>query len=117
MISDLSLGKKIVLIGFLRAIITLLILIPIIAIFSDVSGNKLTVVAIVLFAVVVIGEVLVTVIMQRTFQNSLNPVIEFSHHLSEGDFTTKLETIETRDALGHLVTAQNAMVASLSVII
>ena len=117
MIRNLSLGKKIVLIGLIRAVISLAILIPIIASVTDVSGGNLLLVGIVLFGVVFLGEGLAVLGLQGTVNRSLEPIIRFSHDVSEGDLATHLERKDTDDAIGTLVAAQNTMVGNLRLII
>jgi len=116
LIKNLGLHKKIVLIGMARALFSLCLLLPILAIFTDMSGNTLAAVSVVLFFGVFLGELLVVLGMQKTVDRALDPIVQFSHEVAEGDLSGRLERVSS-DSIGNLARAQNAMVDGLRVII
>jgi methyl-accepting chemotaxis protein len=113
---NLSIRNKISLICIAGAILSLAIVLPLLAVFTDLATKHLLVSSIVLIVGVFAGELLVSTVVQRTFESSLKTVIDFSNAVSEGDMTTHLDS-RTQDVIGRLAAAQNAMVEGLRLII
>lgn len=116
MTREFSIKRKIILIGFLRAALSIAIVVPLIIAFTDVRGSDLAIVVAVLIAGVFLGEYFVVWGIQRAVVNALNPVIEFSRALSRGDLSQKMDK-RSADVIGQLVDSQNAMVEGLRVIL
>jgi len=116
LIKNLSIKWKTVLIGILHGAISLVIVIPLLVAFTDLSSTGLTYVSVLLLVVVLMGETIYVWFIQRAFNSALNPVIDFSHSVAEGDLTTHLDR-RSNDVIGKLVVAENAMVDGLRVIL
>ena len=116
MLSNLALWKKIVLIGLLRVLVSLCIIIPILAVLTDTSNAKLALIGVVIFVVILVGEMVGGMFMLRTIRRSLTPAINFSNSVAEGDLTNHLDQ-QSFDAIGRLAMAQNAMLDGLRLII
>lgn len=112
----LSIRQKVLLIGLARVIISLAIIVPLVAAFTDISGSDLTIFIGVLLAGVVAGEIVVTLGIQRSVRTALRPIIDFSRALSMGDLSGRLEK-RSGDIVGQLVDAQNSMVDGLRLIL
>jgi methyl-accepting chemotaxis protein len=115
LLQSLSIKQRILLIGLGRAIFSLAIVIPLVAVFTNISGGDLAIVGVVLFVGVFLGELMVVWAMQRTVENALRPVIDFSHELSMGDLSRHLEKTSS-DVIGELVESQNMLVDGLRII-
>jgi methyl-accepting chemotaxis protein len=113
---NLSIRNKISLICIAGAILSLAIVLPLFAVFTDLLTKHLLISSIVLIVGVFAGELLVRTVVQRTYESSLKTVIDFSNAVSEGDMTTHLDS-RTQDVIGRLAAAQNGMVESLRLII
>ena len=116
MTHNVNIRQKILLIGMARAVFSLAVVIPLVAVFTDISGGDLAIISVVLFVAVFLGEYLVVLGMRRVVDHALAPVIEFSRSLSSGDLSRRLEKTST-DAVGELVDSQNMMVDGLRLII
>ena len=116
MSSNLSIRYKIFLISIAGALLSLVIIIPLLAVFTDLGTRHLLIGSIVLVAGVLAGGLMVSYMMRQTFERSLKTVIDFSNAVSEGDLSTSLAA-DSQDVFGQLATAQNAMVEGLRMII
>lgn len=116
MIRRLSIRKKIFLTGFLKAVAFLVVAIPLLVVYSNWQAWQLAVVSALIFVGVVGGELIVSWAVNRSVNNSLEPVIDFSHSVAGGDLTTHLE-VRSKDVIGNLVSAENVMVDGLRDII
>ncbi len=116
MIKNLSIKRKTIIIGVLHGLISLAIVIPLLAWFTDISTRSLAFLSISLFVVVLVGETVYVLFIQKTFDAALNPVIDFSHSVAGGDLTRHLDW-GSKDIVGKLVGAENEMVDGLRVIL
>jgi methyl-accepting chemotaxis protein len=116
LIKNFSIKWKTIFIGVLHGVVSLGIVIPLLVGFTNLSTRNLVIVSVVLFVAVVVGETVYVVIIQRTFNAALSPVIDFSHSVAEGNLTRHLDR-QSADIIGELVVAENAMVDGLRVII
>lgn len=116
MSSNLGIKSKIFEISITGALLSLVIVVPLLAVFTDLATKHLLSSSIILVVGVFAGGLLAGALMNRTFESSLKRVIDFSNAVSEGDLSTHLEAT-TQDVIGRLATAQNAMVEGLRIII
>lgn len=113
---NLNIKRRIFLISIAGELLSLVIAIPLLTIFTDLGSKHLIVGFIILVVGVFGGGLLVSSLMGQTFESSLKTVIGFSNAVSEGDLSTRLEA-NTNDVIGRLAAAQNAMVEGLRMII
>ncbi|MCJ7745120.1 MAG: methyl-accepting chemotaxis protein [Actinobacteria bacterium] len=111
-----NIKHRIFLISIAGALLSLVIAIPLLTVFTDLGSKHLITGFIVLAVGVFGGGLLVSFLMGQTFESSLKTVIDFSNAVSEGDLSTRLEA-NTNDVIGRLAAAQNAMVEGLRMII
>jgi len=116
LIKNLSIKRKTIVIGILHGLISLAIVIPLLASFTDISTRSLVFLSVSLFVVVLVGETVYVWFIQKTFDSALNPVIDFSHSVAGGDLTRHLDW-GSKDIVGKLVGAENEMVDGLRVIL
>ena len=116
MIKNLSIKNKTIIIGALHGILSLAVVIPLLIVFTEMSTRNLVIVSVLLFVVVLVGETIYVLFIQRTFDSAITPVIEFSHSVAGGDLSRHLDW-GSKDIVGRLVGAENAMVDGLRVIL
>ena len=116
MSGNLSIKSKIFEVSLAGALLSLVIVVPLLAVFTDLATKHLLVSSIILVVGVLAGGLLAGALMNRAFEGSLKTVIDFSNAVSEGDLSTHLEATR-QDVIGRLATAQNAMVEGLRIII
>ena len=116
MIKNLSIKHKTIIIGALHGIVSLAVVIPLLTVFTDLTTRNLVIISILLFVVVLVGEAIYVWFIQRTFNSAITPVIDFSHSVADGDLTRHLDW-GSKDIVGKLVGAENAMVDGLRVIL
>lgn len=104
------------LINAVRAIVSMIVVLTLLVAFTDLSAGNLAIISAVLFVVVLLCELLMVLATHRTFDKALNPVINFSHSVAEGDLTEHLDA-RSSGIVAQLALAQNAMVDGLRVII
>jgi len=113
---NLSIRYKVFLTSIAAAIVSLIIVIPLFIVFTDMTNRHLLFGCTVLVVSVFAGGLLVSYVLKRTFESSLKTMIDFSNAVAEGDLSTHLEE-GAQDVIGRLATAQNSMVESLRMII
>jgi len=85
---------------------------------TDIETWKIVTASIIAFFVFLIAEYLSVWWILHSFSRELEPVIDFTHKVAEGDLTSHLkEESRWSDISAQLVRAQNAMVDGLRVII
>jgi methyl-accepting chemotaxis protein len=116
LLKNTSIRRKTILIGVLHGMVSLAIVIPLLAVFTNLSAKSLIILSAVLVVLVIIGEAVYVVFIQMSFRSALHPVIDFSHSVADGDLTRHLES-RSSDVVGELVVAENAMVDGLRIIL
>lgn len=107
-----NINNRVLLWGCLIGIAYLVIGLTIVTLTVDISGGKLVLFIIGFTVLVFAGQVSLSLLVIRNINKSLEPVLELSHSVAEGDLGKSI-AVQSDDMVGKLARAQNSMVRGL----
>lgn len=108
-----NINTKIILWSCAWGAVNLAVTIILIVALADITGGKLTIIIVSLACVVIGGQSVFAVTIVRSIRKSLEPVLDLSHSVAEGDLG-KTIYVKSDDIIGKLSRAQNSMVRGLA---